>query len=884
MSPSSLRFCEKGVEVGFAKGQTEVLMANQFIFSLSVFLMCCLSMFFRISAGDKLDYTCSTPRRHIFFVTSCFVMALAVVSIIGMASALSWRHVAQFSQLKCEILVMSLCISGMFFAGASESHYAAHLLGEPQSAIDDLSPSDAWLLLMIDFTITVTHISLPIRWFVLLPLQVWGPLLYAVFAFGLGSPHANQVPLNFAMLLFLTLLTSLGKRTSEKLQRLAFWKILEEKSARCMSDFKLSQYDPMAIVQQTSYPRSVASNSSTPTTTASGDILQHAGPGSVEYKLHEVAEMGRREHWLIDTDAVRLCPGTILGVGGFGVVLLGSLHGTPVACKIPRSRDVVSNIGVHKMPYLMNELRILRLIRHPNLVYFLGACMDFEKMELALVFELLRGRTLDKFMESERNDPALGSCLRSGSEECQILVDVCCALRFLHEHKPNIVHSDLKPANIMIDSINSTVRAKLLDFGLASLRTRHAKLKGGTPKWKAPELRSRRGYPQTASDIYSLGLVMQYVLTGIMPKNSASQEALVPESGMILPTALQTIITACLSRDASTRPSIQDVHGLLVTWSDGSQQSGSNEAILADKKDDASWQDGIQTLREVLRHSEAHLKQKVDTSESAESFHPKSQKKADAKSESLPEGTSLRFPMLRITPGNVQQAMLFEAACHWNFAVDPDDCCRYHSIVRALDIVCKENDLQSCRTFTPDAMDQCPECGVLGYPMVGSECDACEALLCLPELKSFSSTAPQDRLLPVPEDLATCSIEPVLHVLHGPAMCFPKFRPTPTSLQRAVFFEIASRWNSYLDSASICCPYHEITKAAKMVCQSMRSRPCCDVSLDFDEQCTKCGVLGSSLGEDEAYICDVCGFERERTSEDCLSAWTTFNDRQVVAL
>jgi serine/threonine protein kinase len=103
------------------------------------------------------------------------------------------------------------------------------------------------------------------------------------------------------------------------------------------------------------------------------------------------------------------------------------------------------------------------------------------------------------------------------------------AVAYLHSEKRNpIVHRDLKPANVMLTSDNPPV-VKLIDFGLAKEThdgvgsTFHKK---GTPEWMAPE-QKRQGGCSTESDVYSIGLVAQFMWCGRRPSDAQAPAHLV---------------------------------------------------------------------------------------------------------------------------------------------------------------------------------------------------------------------------------------------------------------------------------------------------------------------------------------------------------------------
>eukprot|EP00913_Durusdinium_trenchii_P016574 g15579.t1 len=80
----------------------------------------------------------------------------------------------------------------------------------------------------------------------------------------------------------------------------------------------------------------------------------------------ELVELGRREHWIVEPHQLCLLGDSVLGSGTFGTVLRGTFYGASVAIKMPKAEKK------EHLP-LLNELRTLRRLRHPNIVLFLGA-------------------------------------------------------------------------------------------------------------------------------------------------------------------------------------------------------------------------------------------------------------------------------------------------------------------------------------------------------------------------------------------------------------------------------------------------------------------------------------------------------------------------------
>jgi len=86
-----------------------------------------------------------------------------------------------------------------------------------------------------------------------------------------------------------------------------------------------------------------------------------------------------------------------------------------------------------------------------------------------------------------------------------ILRDITQGVRFLHAADPQVVHGDLKAANILVDA---KFRAKVSDFGLSQKKNIGGT---GTPFWMAPELLRKESSNTTASDVYSFGILLYEV-------------------------------------------------------------------------------------------------------------------------------------------------------------------------------------------------------------------------------------------------------------------------------------------------------------------------------------------------------------------------------------
>jgi serine/threonine-protein kinase len=156
------------------------------------------------------------------------------------------------------------------------------------------------------------------------------------------------------------------------------------------------------------------------------------------------------------------------------------------------------------------EARAVAALSHPNIATVFDFGCDQDRH--FLVMELLEGKDLACVL---REESALPFRRAAG-----IALQVAEALA--HAHSRNIVHRDVKPANIMLDADDC---AKVTDFGIARILgdaplTRTGSV-FGTPRYMSPEQAS--GSRQTArSDVYSLGVVLYEMLTGLMSFEATS--------------------------------------------------------------------------------------------------------------------------------------------------------------------------------------------------------------------------------------------------------------------------------------------------------------------------------------------------------------------------
>ena len=204
----------------------------------------------------------------------------------------------------------------------------------------------------------------------------------------------------------------------------------------------------------------------------------------------------------------------LFAVGGFGAVYRAwddELNRT-VAIKLVRSE----RISESSQKSFLDEARVVAGLNHPNIV----TAFDIGRTEQGDYFFVSRfvdGADLNKRMQQHAI---------SQRHAVEIVADIADALN--HAHSQGLVHRDVKPANILIDSKGC---AYLTDFGIA-LQEHSYLLAGqklaGTPEYMSPEqLRGESHRVDHRSDIYSLGLVLYRLLTGRGPFRYQSIDELI---------------------------------------------------------------------------------------------------------------------------------------------------------------------------------------------------------------------------------------------------------------------------------------------------------------------------------------------------------------------
>ena len=254
----------------------------------------------------------------------------------------------------------------------------------------------------------------------------------------------------------------------------------------------------------------------------------------------------------------------MVGRGGMGVVYKATQIGLgrPVALKMIRSAVVASELELQRFEM---EARAAAMLDHPNIVpiYEVGE----HEGQHYFAMRLVEGENLAERLRANAavEDAAEAGRVRQKSRQAALLIRKV-ARAIHHAHQRGILHRDIKPSNILLDQNGDP---QITDFGLAKLTSAeenttltHELL--GTPEYMSPEQVTRQKQLTTATDVYSLGVILYEWMTGRVPfRGGTPYETMrqVVENSPIRPTAvnpkiprdLETICLKCLEKEPERR-------------------------------------------------------------------------------------------------------------------------------------------------------------------------------------------------------------------------------------------------------------------------------------------------------------------------------------------
>ncbi|KAK8508753.1 hypothetical protein V6N12_034858 [Hibiscus sabdariffa] len=281
----------------------------------------------------------------------------------------------------------------------------------------------------------------------------------------------------------------------------------------------------------------------------SSGLSNRMTPNQLDHQLFDDVDVGECEIPWEDLDI-----GERIGLGSYGEVYHADWNGTEVAVKKFLDQD----FSGAALAEFKREVRIMRRLRHPNVVLFMGAVT--RPPNLSIITEFLPRGSLYKILH--RPHPQIDEMRR-----IKMALDVARGMNCLHTSIPTIVHRDLKSPNLLVDK---NWNVKVCDFGLSRLKHNtflSSKSTAGTPEWMAPEV--LRNEPSNEKcDVYSFGIILWELATLRLPWSGMNPMQVVGAVGfqdrrLDIPKELDplvaTIIWQCWQTDPSLRPSFAEL-------------------------------------------------------------------------------------------------------------------------------------------------------------------------------------------------------------------------------------------------------------------------------------------------------------------------------------
>ena len=182
--------------------------------------------------------------------------------------------------------------------------------------------------------------------------------------------------------------------------------------------------------------------------------------------------------------------------GGYGLVYKGKWKYTVVAIKEIKKEIIEQD----KLEEFKNECAVMEVIRHPNVVLFLGACT--KAPNLCIVLEYCQRGSLWGLLHDMQ-------IKITWEHRKKFALDIAKGLYYLHTNRQPILHRDIKSLNILLDH---ALTCKLADFGWTRIKAKVMTSKIGTYQWMAPEV--IRGFKYTEkADIFSYGIILWELAT-----------------------------------------------------------------------------------------------------------------------------------------------------------------------------------------------------------------------------------------------------------------------------------------------------------------------------------------------------------------------------------
>lgn len=293
----------------------------------------------------------------------------------------------------------------------------------------------------------------------------------------------------------------------------------------------------------------------------------------------------------IDFSGLQL--GEKIGSGSYGEVYRSTYLMSPVAVKVfhmnlktPTLSTALNQNNLQRMSTVnvlqrfasansqakyrefVREVELMSVVRHPNLVLYMGACGD-PFTPLCIVSELFTGGNLHTFLHArEEYRPSFRTAV-------SICLNIARGMYYLHSSQPSILHRDLKSRNVLLSGRrgpDGMPHVVICDFGLCQLFGEDGQsgpAQMGTAAYMSPD--AINGLPYSAEDdVYSYGILMHEIFSGKVPYKGIRVMQLIfqvancglrPTSNIDneMPRDIRELMVECWHEERSRRPSFDNI-------------------------------------------------------------------------------------------------------------------------------------------------------------------------------------------------------------------------------------------------------------------------------------------------------------------------------------
>ncbi|KAJ3700720.1 hypothetical protein LUZ61_004425 [Rhynchospora tenuis] len=269
----------------------------------------------------------------------------------------------------------------------------------------------------------------------------------------------------------------------------------------------------------------------------------------------------REDQWSCDMS--QLLIGNRFASGRHSRIYHGIYKEREVAIKMISQPEEDAALATQLEFQFTSEVSLLFRLRHPNIITFVAACK--KPPVFCIITEYMSGGSLRKYLHKQGpNSLPLKTVLK-------IALDIARGMNYLHSQ--GILHRDLKSENILL---GDDMSVKVADFGISCVESECGTAKGfaSTYRWMAPEMIKEKSHTKKV-DVYSFGIVLWELLTGLVPFNGLTPEQAAfavaqknarPPMPTSCPMAISHLIDQCWASNPLKRPDFDQIVALLESY------------------------------------------------------------------------------------------------------------------------------------------------------------------------------------------------------------------------------------------------------------------------------------------------------------------------------